>query len=176
MKLHLGCGPKHIEGYVNVDVRYQPGVDSIDNVIYLRRYKSNSIDEIYASHVLEHLGRWNYKSALRRWYDILKPEGVAKICVPNFKAMVAHYTETGDLNSIRGLMYGGQDFPNNIHTWCWDFNELSKDLIKVGFKTVDVYDWKLTNHADIDDYSQCYLPHMDKENGKLMSLNVKAIK
>jgi hypothetical protein len=28
----------------------------------------------------------------------------------------------------------------------------------------------------MDDYSQSYLPHMDKENGTLMSLNLEAVK
>lgn len=27
MKLHLGCGTKHIEGYINIDVRYLPHLD-----------------------------------------------------------------------------------------------------------------------------------------------------
>ena len=30
--------------------------------------------------------------------------------------------------------------------------------------------------GDNDDYSKCYLPHMDKENGELMSLNVLCTK
>ena len=38
------------------------------------------------------------------------------------------------------------------------------------------YDLRDTEHADIDDCSQAYLPHMDKENGVLMSLNVEATK
>ena len=31
-------------------------------------------------------------------------------------------------------------------------------------------------HIDYDDYSQAYYPHMDKDNGILISLNVEAIK
>ena len=31
-------------------------------------------------------------------------------------------------------------------------------------------------HADVDDFSQAYIPHMDKENGILISLNVKCVK
>jgi len=46
----------------------------------------------------------------------------------------------------------------------------------VGFKEVVRYDWRKTEHFYVDDYSQAYLPHMDKTNGKLMSLNVEAIK
>jgi len=50
------------------------------------------------------------------------------------------------------------------------------DLETIGFKNVKRYDWHETEHSHIDDFSQCYLPHMDKENGKLMSLNVEATK
>ena len=35
---------------------------------------------------------------------------------------------------------------------------------------------KIQNILYIDDYSQSYYPHMDKEDGKLMSLNVEAVK
>ena len=58
MKLHLGCGSKRIEGFTNIDIRYLPGVDEINHVRFLRNYKNNSVDLIYACHVLEHFGRW----------------------------------------------------------------------------------------------------------------------
>jgi hypothetical protein len=41
---------------------------------------------------------------------------------------------------------------------------------------IERYDWRETEHVDIDDYSQAYIPHMDKENGALVSLNVEALK
>jgi hypothetical protein len=46
----------------------------------------------------------------------------------------------------------------------------------VGAKNTRKYDWRKTEHAAIDDFSQCYYPHMDKENGRLMSLNVECEK
>ena len=46
----------------------------------------------------------------------------------------------------------------------------------MGFERVARYDWRDTEHAEIDDYSQAYVPHMDKENGTLVSLNVQAYK
>ena len=36
--------------------------------------------------------------------------------------------------------------------------------------------YERTGHKDYDDYSQAYVPHMDKENGLLISLNVEATK
>ncbi|HAI38830.1 MAG TPA: methyltransferase, partial [Maribacter sp.] len=38
------------------------------------------------------------------------------------------------------------------------------------------YDWRQTEHAKFDDHSQAYIPHMDKENGTLISLNIEAVK
>ena len=50
------------------------------------------------------------------------------------------------------------------------------DFKNIGFKFVERWDWRKTEHSDVDDFSQCYLPHMDKDNGMMMSLNIKGIK
>ena len=36
--------------------------------------------------------------------------------------------------------------------------------------------WRETEHSQFDDHSQAYVPHMDKENGVLISLNVECNK
>jgi predicted SAM-dependent methyltransferase len=110
MKLHLGCGDKHIKGYVNIDIRYLPGVDEVDNVARLRKYKTDSISVIYASHVLEHFGRWEYMDVLKRWYEILKPGGTLRLGVPDFGGIVDYYQKTKDLRVVSGMLYGGQDY------------------------------------------------------------------
>lgn len=176
MKLHLGCASKHIDGFVNVDVRELEGVDVIDNIITLEKFEINTADLIYVSHVLEHVGRREYMSVLQRWYDILKEGGTLRIAVPDFEMVVEHYNEHKDLQALRGFLYGGQTYAQNYHYCAWDFKTLAHDLETIGFKNVKRYDWHETEHSHIDDFSQCYLPHMDKENGKLMSLNVEATK
>jgi len=176
IKLHLGCGEKHIEGYTNIDIRYLPSVDEINNIKFLRKYILNSVDLIYVCHVLEHFSRWEYKAAIKRWFDILKPGGIMRIAVPDFAKIVEYYQQTNDLILLRGLIYGGQDYNENFHYCCWDFNSLKQDLEECGFESICEYNWRDTDHSNIDDYSQSYLPHMDKTNGKLMSLNVQAIK
>ena len=173
MKLHLGCGTKHIDGYVNIDIRYQPGVDEVNNVKFLRNYKPNSVDEIYASHVLEHFGRWEYKNVLSRWFEILKPNGILKLAVPDFNSITEYYLKTKDLKSLMGMLYGGQDYDENFHHVIFDFNTLSQDLKDIGFKSTQTWD---TMEMNIDDFSKSFLPHMDFKNGKLMSLNIFATK
>lgn len=176
IKLHLGCAEKHIDGFINIDVRDLPGVDIIDNIITLNKFENESADLIYSSHVLEHTGRREYMSVLKRWFDVLKPGGILRIAVPDLESVFEHYHEHGDLEVLRGFLYGGQTYAENYHYCGWDYNTLEKDLKKIGFTIVKPYDWRTTEHSHIDDFSQCYLPHMDKESGKLMSLNIEAIK
>jgi len=57
-----------------------------------------------------------------------------------------------------------------------DITSITVELKAVGFERVARYDWRDTEHAEIDDYSQAYVPHMDKDNGTLVSLNVQAYK
>jgi predicted SAM-dependent methyltransferase len=176
IKLHLGCGNKHIDGYINIDVRHLDGVDLIDNIKELKSFETNSVDVIYASHVLEHFGRNEYMSILTRWYDLLKDGGILRVAVPDFEKIVEHYSEFRDLKQLRGFLYGGQNYNENYHYCVWDFKQLEEDLKYVGFKYVTLYDWRKTEHSHVDDFSQSYLPHMNKQNGKLMSLNVEALK
>jgi ubiquinone/menaquinone biosynthesis C-methylase UbiE len=176
MKLHLGCGNKRIEGFINIDCRYLPAVDRVENIRFLRSFENDSAELIYASHVLEHFSRWEYKQCLQRWYDILQPGGVARIAIPDFEKICEHYNKFKDLRILSGILYGGQDYVENNHFWCWDFKQIEKDLTDVGFKAVERYNWWETEHAHVDDCSQAYLPHMDKDNGMLMSLNIEAVK
>lgn len=172
MKLHLGCGTNHLDGYVNIDIRYLPGVDEVNNIKFLRKYQNNSIDEIYACHVLEHFGRWEYKDVLRRWHELLKPGGQLRLAVPNFAAIVNHYIENSNLTVLKGFLYGGQDYNENFHYNTFDYRTLDEDLSNLGFSKIT--EWDCEDYKG-DDYSKSYLPHMDK-NGTLMSLNILATK
>ena len=176
MKLHLGCGNKHIEGFINIDARQLNSADDVDDIRVLKKYNDNSVELIYASHVLEHTDRNEYKIVLKRWFDILQPGGVLRIAVPDIEQVFNHYSKYNDISKLMGFLWGGQTYTENYHKMGWDFKSLSQDLINIGFNNIKRYDWRLTEHSHIDDYSQCYLPHMDKENGMLMSLNLEATK
>jgi len=174
MKLHVGCGSVAIQGYVNIDIRYLPNVDVVDNAEFLRKFKREAIEEIYACHVLEHFNRWRISNILRRWFELLSPGGFLFLSVPDFESIVSYYQKEKDLKPLIGLLYGGQDYKENYHHMCWDFNSLRRELKLAGF--CDVTRWEVMPSKDLDDYSKCYLPHMDKERGMLMSLNVRARK
>lgn len=87
-----------------------------------------------------------------------------------------YYSRTGKLSDILGLLVGGQKDQYDFHSMVFDKRSVTDALKETGFKQVYRYDWRDTEHKDMDDFSQAYLPHMDKDNGLLMSLNIEAIK
>ena len=176
MKLHLGCGDRYIPGFFHIDGFDGPHIDHVCSIENLSFIESNSIDLIYSSHVLEHFKRDRLPAVLTEWNRILKVGGVLRIAVPDFEAIVDVYNKYKDLNLVIGPLYGGQNYLYNIHYNTFDFKSLSAYLTKSNFGHIRRYDWRTTEHADIDDFSQAYIPHMDKENGILISLNLEAKK
>jgi SAM-dependent methyltransferase len=179
LKLHLGCGMKYLPGFFHVDILPAPHIDHVGPVDRLPMFADNSVDLIYASHVLEHFGRYQYREVLAEWFRVLRPEGVLRLAVPDFAACAKIYYEQGlvdGLSGLIGLICGGQRNTYDTHYMIFDEPFLSRVLLEIGFRKVRRWDWRLTEHAAIDDYSQAYLPHLDKEKGLHMSLNLEAVK
>ena len=166
-KLNLGCGDRKLHGFINVDARADVAPDAVCDV----------------RHVLEHFPSKpfpfqpvTWKEVIQSWHQALKPGGVLRISVPDLRAACEYYLATNDFESVKAFFYGGQKYDFDFHYHGWTLDTLSIDLKEVGFKEVRKYDWRKTEHFYVDDYSQAYLPHMDKINGRLMSLNVEAVK
>ena len=178
MKLHLGCGSRNIPGFVHVDAQPASHVDIVGPVERLP-LDDNSVSLIYASHILEHFGRHAYKAVLKEWFRVLKPGGILRLAVPDFAACAAIYYENGladGLSGLVGLIIGGQRNEHDFHKMIFDEDFLRRELFDIGFQEVRRWDWRMTEHTEVDDYSQAYIPHLNKEEGRLMSLNLEAVK
>lgn len=176
MKLHLGCGKRYIPGYIHIDALDFDHVDHVASIDNLSFIPDESIEVIYNCHVLEHFKRRDTTKVLSEWHRVLKPEGVLRVSVPDFESLSSVYQSYKNIDLVVGALFGRQDYLYNMHYNVFDFSSLKRNLIDAGFKDVKRYDWRQTDHSDIDDYSQAYIPHMDKENGVLISLNVEARK
>jgi predicted SAM-dependent methyltransferase len=179
MKLHLGCGRKYIPGFIHVDALPYDHIDHVGPVDQLDFVSDESVSLIYASHILEHFSRFEVPLVLREWYRVLAPGGVLRLSVPDFAVIVAHYAQKGSFGAISdviGLVCGGQKDNYDFHKMIFDAASLTRLCQESGFRTVRPWDWRTVEHGEMDDYSQAYLPHMDKENGRLMSLNLEAVK
>lgn len=176
MKLHIGCGKKFLDGFKHLDVIPYEHVDYECDTRNLSGIEDGVVSEIYACHVLEHVKRSEVSDVLKEWNRVLEPKGLLRISVPDFSSIVAEYIENRDLKSVQGLLFGGQTYDYNHHHVVFDY-EMLRDLLKgAGFKKIERYDWRTFLPSGYDDYSRAYLPHMEFENGRLMSLNVIAKK
>ena len=182
IKLNLGCGDRKIHGFINIDARDDIAPDVVCDISHISEQFKN-VDLIYACHVLEHFPKksshfyqTSYMELLKDWYDTLKSGGILRLAIPDFDAVVDYYHQAGSLDDLYCMIYGGQKYDFDFHFHCWNFKSLCEDLTQIGFKEIRKYDWRKTEHSYVDDYSQAYLPHMDKIKGRLMSLNVEATK
>ena len=178
MKLHLGCGKRnfgsdwtHIDGG-NFDHLHSHDITKLP-------FKEGSCDLVYASHVLEYFDRQEVLEILKEWNRVLKPQGTLRIAVPDFKSMCEIYNKGEySLDSFLGPLYGKMDMGDKkiYHKTVYDELSLSKVLSNSGFVNMRRYNWRDTEHSHIDDHSQAYLPHMDKDKGQLISLNIECNK
>lgn len=156
-----------------------PHVDLVADVRRLEGVADGAAELVYASHVLEHFGRNEYMDVLREWHRVLKPGGILRLSVPDFAACATVYYEQGlvdGLSGLIGLVAGGQRDTFDFHKMIFDRELLTQSLQRAGFNEVRPWDWRMTEHTKVDDYSQAYLPHLDKVTGRHMSLNLEAIK
>lgn len=53
--LDLGCGSRKKPGALGLDIARIPGVDMVANVMRPLPFRDNAVDEVYASHLVEHV-------------------------------------------------------------------------------------------------------------------------
>ena len=180
-KIHLGCGKRYLDGYIHVDIHPHSHVDFVSSIDKLDMFHDGCANIIYASHCIEYFDRDEIIEVLIEWRRVLAPGGTLRLAVPNFKALTEVYKETNDLNKVLGPLYGKWNVGKKefiYHKTVYDLESLSSLLKQVGFNQIKEWDWKDTfiNQPDFDDHSQAYYPHMDKENGILISLNIEGTK
>lgn len=138
MKLNLGSGEFKFADYINIDCRAEVKPDICARIEDLR-YEDNLIDEIYASHILEHFDKETAKRMLVKFYHWLKPQGKLFVVVPNL-ITVCRLIAEGDANEILWAWLFGCHNISEGHGHRWGYTEslLRKELAQVGF-TVSGY-------------------------------------
>ena len=115
--------------------------------IYPLDVPDESVDEIRASHVLEHFPGANTVGVLTQWVSKLKPGGVLKVAVPNFEWIAKNYLDGRDIN-VQGYTMGGQVDANDFHHAIFDEECLAEALRLAGL--IDIAPWA----SDAEDCSR----------------------
>ena len=86
MKLNIG-GEQKKEGWKILNIQKKEGVDFIGDISDLSQFDESSIDEIYASHIVEHVDQNKIKKTLKGIHRILKNNGKFYISVPDMDVL-----------------------------------------------------------------------------------------
>lgn len=138
MKLNLGCRDDVREGYVNIDRYYEaPHVINLD--VCALDYLDNSVEEILAHSILEHLHRDDARRAIKEWARVLQPGGTLSLIVPDLRSMAKWFAEE-KFERVVGQLYGTNE-AGQWHRSAWWHEELETQLNRAGLRVVGWDRW-----------------------------------
>ena len=169
-RLHIG-GEQVKEGWKILNVQAHPGVDFIGDCTDLSQFATGSVDEIYASHVYEHLSYVEqFPKAIAEAYRVLKPGGMFRAGVPDLETLGKMVSDPAlplqERWNVQRMIYGGQIDAHDFHKIGLTFDLFRGFLEAAGFKFVR----RVDSFGLFDDISA------KKFFGRPISLNVVAMK
>lgn len=123
-RLNVGGGQWPIPGYLTVDRMF-------GDEAYPLAYDDESIDEVYASHILEHFGWAEYMDVLTDWVRVLKPGGVLRVAVPDIDRLMRMQGQPG-IPPTGAVLMGGQLDENDFHKSAWSTPDLKRIFGQLG--------------------------------------------
>lgn len=170
VRLHIGGQTPHPDWKI-LDVRPGPHVDFVGPCTDLSGFGDGSVSEIYASHVVEHLGyQSELATALREFNRALIPGGALRVSVPDLQTLCTLFLDPS-LNveerfEVMRMMFGGQINDADFHYVGLSEQFLASYLAAAGFTGIA----RVDNFGIFDDASNIVF------KGTPISLNVRAIK
>jgi SAM-dependent methyltransferase len=94
----IGCGPnKQVPYAVGVDAVEQPGVDVVANLDEGLPFASDSLDHVFAIHVLEHVA--DMVAVMAEIHRVLRPSGLLHVLCPHWR----HVNAAADPTHVRPI-------------------------------------------------------------------------
>lgn len=144
VKLHFGCGPRILPGWVNIDGWNFPGTDFAADLRQPLPFSDASCRLIFTEHVFEHIDAEFRLPVLCEFLRVLQPGGTLRIVVPDCEQFVNAYIRHDMAWFQAGLGWpaGGAEGLNKIftmhtHRVIDDWESLSAALQQAGFSRIE---------------------------------------
>jgi SAM-dependent methyltransferase len=175
-RLNWGCGSWTEPGWINADIKDEPGVDISCDILDGLPLDSNDLDYAVSIHSLPEIPYPDLVPALEELRRVLKPGGVLRLSLPDMEKAIAAYQRNDrdyflipdeDVTSIGGKMivqltwYG---YSRSLFT----FDYIEELLYKAGFTSVTRCAYQQTNNR--------YPEIVELDNREQESLFVEAVK
>ncbi|XOF32994.1 MAG: class I SAM-dependent methyltransferase [Candidatus Electrothrix sp. YB6] len=187
--IQYGCGLSAPEDWLNFDASPTLRLQKLPFIEKLTRHRVRfpahirygdivhglpvadcSAHAVYCSHVLEHLSLEDFEQALANTYNILQPEGIFRLVVPDLSNLAESYRQdTSALAAVRFMRNSGMGrerrsrgiigflsewLGNSRHLWLWDYPALRTYLEQASFvmiRRAEYGDSLLPEFASVED-------------------------
>lgn len=188
--MNLGCGPRILDGFVNIDFFTAPRINYGADLRYPLGICDNAFEGIFSEHTFEHLTYAEAGRLMRECHRILKPGGVLRVAVPDLAIFINSYCSEnrGWFDSWEKLMFTDSVDPERAkrrlatpmeaisfvtqeygHVSCWDFDTLCHHLKQSGFGEIRRRQFQEGSCPEL-------LVDLDSEDRKFVSVYVEAVK
>ena len=170
LRLHIGGREPHPDWKI-VNIVPSENTDYVRSCTDLSPFADGTVAEIYASHVVEHLGyKRDLVKALTEFNRVLEPGGTVRISVPDLTTLCELFLDptldAADRYFVMRMMYGGQMYDADFHYVGLSEEILTTFLFRSGFQRVE----RVENFGLFKDASTLVY------HGRPISLNVIASK
>jgi predicted SAM-dependent methyltransferase len=143
--LHLGCGPKYLPGFVNIDANPFNKIDVWLDVRNGLPFPSSYADSIYTTHMFEHFYPDELLRLLKQCLRVLRPGGGIRLVVPSLASAIAAYAQKRcdwfddyprHFDSLGGR-FSNFVFCDGQHRMAFDLSYFDEVLRAAGFRDVE---------------------------------------
>lgn len=128
VRLNLGAGATRLAGFQSIDRKEGTEVYPLD-------VPDGSVEEILASHVLEHFSHRETGAVLAHWVQKLKPGGKIRLAVPDFEIVAKEYL-AGEPINVQGYVMGGHVDGDDFHKAAFDRESLTEAMMAAGLERI----------------------------------------
>jgi hypothetical protein len=148
IRFNMGSGRDKLEGYMGVDMHSNTA--DIKQDIMKLDLPENCADEIFASHVIEHIPQHRAPEVLTKWLTTLKPKGKLILELPNLEELCRDYlSQEGPEQHMTAMCIFGAHVDRltpetqekgalSPHLWGYTPKSLTELCKQVGYKNIQI--------------------------------------